>query len=79
MSAEVAISLVGLMRKPQDQGEHRLDHHEGMTVSDALVQIGYRPDELGYFSLLIDNRPTGLGHALRAGEHLIVCLPLGGG
>lgn len=79
MTSDITIKLLGLMRKPGDRAEHTTSHTTGLTVGAALVAIGYRPDEVGFFSVQIDEQLVRADRLLVGGEQLTVFLPLGGG
>ena len=75
----ISVHLIGPMRKPTGEDRLSIEHVKGMTVRQVLIEVGYREDELPYFTVQQNGTLIKHDKPVHADASINVFLPLGGG
>ena len=78
MAVRVELSL--LLRKyvsDYDDDGILIDYEEGKTVKHVINELGIPKDKV--FTVLVNRKPSNVGHILQNGDHVTLAMILGAG
>lgn len=79
MTIRVKVELLSGLRPVREERKFEIELHEGATVKELLLAVGFKEEEIGYLWPWLQKNRAPLYTVLKDSDEVVVGVPVGGG
>jgi len=79
MSIIVKVSITGVLKRPNNDNDFKIELPENSTLNSLLSKLNYSEDHINYIIPIINGRKSNLRVILKNDDEVTLTLPVGGG